>query len=286
MSVIKRALDKAQANRRLPAKARAAASAAGARAMPAVREEMLPRRKVTLNDRVLVAEALQIPLAEQPEIIKQIRRIKRTILQVAFSEAGPSGERDNFVMIASPLPGAGKTFFSANLALSIGAERDRFVILVDGDTAKRHLTKLAGLENSLGLMDFLENDELALGDVLIDTSWPGVQMIPAGKHREDANELLTSLRMESLLDTLQHSFPGAVVLFDSPPLLLTNEGHVLASVAGQIILMVEEGKTPQAALVTACEGLDKDKPISVVLNRAKAKGEASYWALKDDVYYY
>ena len=68
----------------------------------------------------------------------QYRRIKRPILmqvQVLTAARAPGAR---FVLMASALPGDGKTFTSINLALSIARERDVSVLVMDADVAKPH----------------------------------------------------------------------------------------------------------------------------------------------------
>ncbi len=77
--------------------------------------------------------------------------IKRPLL------AGMTGENrlrlGNIVVVTSALPGEGKTFTTINLALSLALERDREVVLVDGDVAKAHMTHVFGLDGEPGLLD-------------------------------------------------------------------------------------------------------------------------------------
>ncbi len=69
---------------------------------------------------------------------------------------------------------------------------------------------------------------------------------------------------------LESHATNRVVLFDSPPLLLTNEARVLTSLVGQIVLVVRAGVTPQQAVLEAIGYIGEDKPIGLVLNQSKA----------------
>ena len=68
-----------------------------------------------------------------------------------------------------------------------------------------------------------------------------------------------------------------MILFDSPPLLLTNEARVLTSLVGQIVLVVRAGVTPQQAVLEAIGYIGEDKPIGLVLNQSKASAPGSYY---------
>ena len=85
------------------------------------------------------------------------RRIKRPLL--LSSRKGRANSTDNapnMILITSSVPDEGKTFVAINLALSIAAEKDHSVLLVDGDTIKGDVAKVLGIEYETGLTDVLQ----------------------------------------------------------------------------------------------------------------------------------
>src|SRR5690606_24955136 len=166
------------------------------------------------------------------------------------------------------LPGAGKTFCSVNLAVSISLERDLNVLLVDADVAKPHISRAFGLENAPGLIDLLLDEAVDLSDVLVRTDLNDIQLLPAGRSHPEATELLASDRMSDVVDELATRYADRIVLLDSPPLLVTSEAQALAGHVGQIALVVEAGRTTQVALEQTLETLDTDKAVNIVLNKA------------------
>ncbi len=222
---------------------------------------------------------LLAPVNQQRHIADQYRLIKRPLLDNA-SGRGPYQASDaNLIMVASPLPGDGKTFNCINLALSMATEKDKSVLLVDADVAKPHISSLFGLENELGLIDLLKDKSLKVGDLLLKTNIPGLRLLPAGGHDDNATELLASRRMASIVDEMSKKFPDRVVIFDSPPLLVTSEARILASLMGQIALVICSGRTPQQAVLQAAESLDQHKAISIILNQSsQGFGDDSFGA--------
>ena len=55
---------------------------------------------------------------------------------------------------------------------------------------------------------------------------------------------------------------------DSPPLLLTSEAQALTKQAGQIVVVIESGKTLHQEVLETLETLDQSKPINVILNKS------------------
>jgi len=223
---------------------------------------------VNIDYDLLRKAGLLAPNAQQHRIADQYRLFKRPILNIACGRGAYQSDDANLVMIASPMPGDGKTFNCINLALSIATEKDMSVLLVDADVAKPHISRLFGVDNEPGLIDLLTDESLAVGDFLLKTNVPGLRLFPAGQNSQHATELLASKRMASIVKTLSTTFPDRIVIFDSPPLLVTSEAPVLASLMGQIVVVVCAGVTPQHAVLEAVENLDPEKAISLVLNKS------------------
>ncbi len=225
-------------------------------------------RLVEIDYGALRSAGLLAPVDQQRHLADQYRIIKRPLLVNASARGDYQADDVNLIMIASPLPGDGKTFNCLNLALSMATERDRSVLLVDADVAKPHISSIFGLEDEPGLIDLLLDEDLEVGKTLLKTNVSGLRIMPAGRRHEHATELLASRRMASIAATLSKTFPDRVVIFDSPPLLATSEARVLASLMGQIVLVVCSARTPQDAVMEAVESLDQDKAVSVVFNQS------------------
>ncbi|MCB1632614.1 MAG: hypothetical protein KDI23_12340, partial [Pseudomonadales bacterium] len=127
-----------------------------------------------------VRPVAQIPLAElssrgfvtpdQPrsQIAEEYRMIKRPLLANIDGETAAQVPNANLIMVTSALEGEGKTFTAINLAMSLCMEENRTVLLVDGDVAKASAGVRLGVpEDSLGLIDVLEHDDMRIEDVLL-----------------------------------------------------------------------------------------------------------------------
>jgi receptor protein-tyrosine kinase len=155
--------------------------------------------------------------------------------------------------------------------MSFAMEMDRTVLLVDADVSKPTVLSVLGIEAEKGLLDLLEDKDLNPADVLIKTSVPNLTVLPAGRHNANATELLASETMARLLDDLAHRYHDRVILFDSPPLLVTTESSVLSTHMGQIVMVVEAGKTPQPAIKAALGMVSSCGYVGLLLNKAEAR---------------
>ncbi|RTL03399.1 MAG: protein tyrosine kinase, partial [Neisseriaceae bacterium] len=186
-------------------------------------------------------------------------------------QAGDAPEKHrNLIMVTSSLPGEGKSFCALNLALSIAMERDITVMLVDADVAKPSVLNNLGVRAEAGLMDLLLDRSLQVGDVLLRTNIEKFSVLPAGRRHKHATELLASDAMARLLDEIATRYPDRVVIFDSPPLLVTSEARELAAHMGQIVMVVEAGRTSQDAVNEALNYLQVCDIVNLLMNKTES----------------
>jgi exopolysaccharide/PEP-CTERM locus tyrosine autokinase len=202
-------------------------------------------------------------------LLEDFRVIKRPLLQRAFAERAEGEKPGNLIMVTSSLPGEGKTYCAINLAMSIAMELDHTVLLVDADVARPSVLRSLGLPAHRGLMDILLDDKIDMADVMLRTNVDTLSILPAGTSTPRATELLASSAMSTLVDEIAHRYPDRIVIFDSPPLLLTSESRVLASHMGQIIMVVEAQTTTQHAVKEALHQLEGYPNVNLIYNKTR-----------------
>ncbi len=185
-------------------------------------------------------------------------------------------------MMASALSGEGKTFTSINLAFSIAREPDVQVLLVDADVAKPHISGLFGVADQPGLLDIVKDKSITLESAVLPTDVAEPLHPAGGPPLESATELLASARMQEITAYLER-VPNCIVVFDSPPLLLTTESQVLANAVGQIALVVRAGKTSQRTVLDALSHLGNGRTVSLILNQAVGvSGDRYYYGYNNE----
>lgn len=251
--------------------------------VPAVVEEVAfdphryTSRIVRIDRERLEGLRMLAPKAQERVIATQFRAIKRPLIQYA-QEAGDTHDfAKRTLMVASALPADGKTFITLNLALSLSLEMDMRILLVDADSPKRHLTQALGLDGERGLLDVLRDDGPSLEEVILPTDIPRLDVLPVGTRSDTATELVASIRMRETVQRMATLYRRGIALFDSPPILLTNESRTLASMVGHIALVVRAGSTPQRAAKDAIAALGEGRRVSLVLNSANLDGAAAYY---------
>jgi len=230
------------------------------------RNELTP---VKVEDRLRDANMLVSGSQLGQPFSDEYRRIKRPLLANAFGKTASLVDKGNLILITSALPGEGKTTTAANLALSMKQEKDHTVLLVDCDINKQGTSKLFGLSGKPGLVDVLEDESLSIGDVLLRTDIPELCVVSAGKGDEYVTELLASQRMSDIVTEMASRYDDRIIIFDAPPLLPTPQTQVLAGLVGQVVFVVEAGKTPQMLVEEAMEMLPEEKAVGILMNKAE-----------------
>ncbi|MCZ2292969.1 MAG: XrtA-associated tyrosine autokinase [Burkholderiales bacterium] len=230
---------------------------------------------VTLDLDGLMAKGIVTPNAPRSVIADQFRVVKRPLITNAMNRGDAAVQHSNLIMVTSALSGEGKSFTSINLAMSIAAELDHTVMLVDADVARPSILKVLGLDPAPGLLEVLEG-KADLAGTLLRTNVDKLTILPSGTPHPKATELLASEAMAALLEDIATRYSDRIVIFDSPPLLLTTESRVLASHMGQIVVVVQAGRTLQADVQNALATIESCPIRLMLLNKARAIGKDAY----------
>ena len=198
-------------------------------------------RLVELDLDVMAATGIVTPNAPRSQTGDQYRVIKRPLISNARGKGVPILNHGNLIMVTSSLAGEGKSYTSVNLAMSIAAELDNTVMLVDADVARPSILKMLGLHN-----------------------------LPR------ATELLASEAMRLLLEDMAERYSDRIIIFDSPPLLLTTESRVLASQMGQIVMVVQAGKTLRSDVIHALSTIEACPVRMLLLNKSQNESISGY----------
>lgn len=237
------------------------------------------RPLLKLDEERLRQAGMVVPDSTRSKIKEEYRHIKRPLLMNAVGKGTSVLKHANLIMVTSSHPGEGKTFTAANLALSIAAERDKTVLLVDADVVRPSLGNLLGFSAEKGLVDHLIDPTLDISDLLIKTELPTLTILPAGTPHHLSTELLASTAMQQLTDELSSRYRDRIVIFDSPPLLPTTESCVLAHLMGQIVIVVEAERTTRRDVRESIERLGAlpETSVGFVLNKTRHEMDPGYY---------
>ncbi len=247
------------------------------------------------------------PSSREPDLVlpEEIQRYKwepstDTLVSLARRGAGVeqfrqlrsrlSGLRDEAptktILISSGLPEEGKTFVTANLALSLGRNREKSILLIDGDLRRPRLHELLGAPNRLGLVDYLSGASGITEIMQRDTSFKAggsggasgisnLTFVPAGKCGDNAGELAANHRMEQLIKCVSPHFDW--ILIDASPVLVVTDGVDLARAADAVLLVARAGITKFEDAQRTKSAFGNARVLGTVLNAARGVPNGTYY---------
>ncbi|MFT3847186.1 MAG: XrtA-associated tyrosine autokinase [Propionivibrio sp.] len=233
-------------------------------------------RRVELDLHALSAAGFVRPDAPRSQLADEYRVVKRPLIDNAMGRGATRIKDGNLIMVTSALPGEGKTFTAANLAMSIAMELDNTVMLVDADVARPTLLNKLGLPPMRGLLDVLVDDSIDLSQVLLRTNVEKLTVLPSGTQHPRATELLASDAMMSLLEDMASRYSDRIIIFDSPPLLVTTEARALASHMGQVVMVVRAESTTHSDVRHALAAIESCPVKLMLLNQARSSAPDGY----------
>jgi protein-tyrosine kinase len=228
-------------------------------------------RRVEINLDALAKAGIVSPNALRSQLADQFRVIKRPLIRNAMGKGASIIANGNLIMVTSALSGEGKSFTAINLALSIATELDNTVMLVDADVARPSVLNVLGLPPGPGLLELLLDESEVMSRMLLKTNIDKLSILPSGAPHERATELLASDAMVRLLNDMAQRYPDRIIIFDSPPLLLTTESRVLATHMGQIVMVVKAESTLQQDVLNALATIETCPVKLLVLNQARTE---------------
>ena len=193
--------------------------------------------------------------------ISEVFRLLRTNIQYINKD-----EKSTAIMLTSTTPANGKTFVTANLAITL-AQANKRVILVDSDIRKPRLHKVFELENTMGLSDYLRNSSDGL--YIRKTNIENLSIVTAGTMVNNPSELIGQEKFKKIIEALKEKYD--YVIIDSSPILMVTDSILVSRVVDATILIAIYNKTRIDDLKSAVRRINYvgGNVAGVVVNRTK-----------------
>ena len=186
-----------------------------------------------------------------------------------------SGNPPRSIMVTSAEPDEGKSFVASNLAISVARGINRYVLLMDCDLRRPSIHSKFGFGNVPGLSDYLSNGT-PLENLLLKTRVDNLTILPGGQPPDNPSELLSSERMEALIEEVTERYPDRLIILDSPPPKLTAESGVLARRVDGVLVVVKFGKTKRDMVQDMVDQMGRDKVVGSIINNFDMRSSRYY----------
>lgn len=212
---------------------------------------------------------LVINKREMPYDVNEAMKLLRTNLQFC-------GKDKKVIMITSTLADEGKSTVSMNLCRSLAQLGSR-VVLLDADMRKSVLADRFTKERNLPGLSHLLSGRNGLEDVLMETDMDNFHMILAGRVPPNPAELLSSARMQKLIEICREEYDYVIV--DCPPINLVVDAAIVAPLCDGIVMVVSSGNVPYRLAQGALDQLQATgcPVLGAVLNMVDQKNEKYYY---------
>lgn len=232
-----------------------------------------------VSNRPLYQEAVAPPEIVNPKLVtylskhsfasEQFRMLRTSLL---FPQ---SGNRPRSILVTSAIPGEGKSFVAANLAVATAQSLDNHVLLIDCDIRRPTIHNYFGYEPARGLTDNLLSNT-PLSDLILKTNVDCLSILPAGRIPQNPSELLSSKKMGALVNEITKRYNDRIVIIDSPPPHMTSETNAISRWVDGILLVVKFRTTNKEMITEMTDMLNKDKILGVVGNFLDLKAFSYY----------
>jgi len=184
-------------------------------------------------------------------------------------------QKQKVVIVTSTTKGEGKTFVSANLAVSY-AFSGKKTLLIGADIRNPKLKKYFKFTNQEGLCNYLSNEDdwhNYLNKLDIDSH---LHVIHAGSIPPNPNELLMSPMLEKLIEEAKTEYD--FIIIDCAPVGLVSDGYLVAAFTDLTLYVVREGITPKDSVnfINQQKAENKLNNMYLVLNSSALDGTYKY----------
>lgn len=222
--------------------------------------EYTKTQKVELSD-VVLRDNRVIAGFERDRRVEAYRQLRSQVLRKMASENWRT------LAITSPGENAGKTLTSINLAISLSRDVNQTVLLVDLDLRKPSIHNMLGVDVEFGIVDYLE-DRVKLEDMLFNPGFERLVVLPGTPQGQYASEILSSPRMQDLMQELAARYESRIIIFDLPPLLRNDDALIIAPTVDTNLLVVEEGVSSADDIRKCLHLLEGCHLMGTILNKA------------------
>lgn len=178
--------------------------------------------------------------------------------------------------ITSPTPEAGKSVVAINLAMSIAHLTSKSALLVDFDLRRPKIGTYLGIPMEKSWNDLLDGTA-EISDVLINPDMQRLVVLATKTPVKKSSEMLASKKIADLIKELRERYASRIVIFDLPPVLVSDDVITLLPQIDCVLLVVANGMSTKREIENSIRLLPAEKLIGTVLNKAETESMAYYY---------
>ena len=211
---------------------------------------------------------LLIEAGKRSFIAEEFRKIRFSLQYLGIDST------HNKILLTSSISGEGKSFISANLAISFSLTGKK-VALVDLDLHNASLGKIFAKNKEPGVCDYLMGNKRLEEIINPVLKYDNLFFISSGGIQQDPSELLENGMIEEMISLLGKRFD--VLIIDTAPIVLVTDAHVLSACCNTTLYVVRHKFTPKI-LLKRFDDNNEVNPLTnpaIIFNGVKKRGYLS-----------
>ncbi|MBC7537158.1 MAG: polysaccharide biosynthesis tyrosine autokinase, partial [Ferruginibacter sp.] len=211
-------------------------------------------------------DELVIQAGKRSFIAEEFRKIRVSLHFLGIDAAHKK------ILVTSSIPGEGKSFIAANLAISNSLSGKK-VALVDIDLHNPGLSRIFDKSTAdAGVSDFLTGDKDPEDIIKRVPNYDNLFLVSSGTLHESPSELLLNGKVKELITYLEDTFD--LVIIDTAPVVLVTDAYILSSYSDATLYVVRHKYTPKM-LIKRIDENNKINPLinpGIIFNGVKTRG--------------
>ena len=211
-------------------------------------------------------QQLVLEAGKRSFIAEEFRKIRISLLFLGIDA------NHKKMVVTSSIPGEGKSFIAANLAVSL-AMTGKKVALVDMDLHDPSLGKLFDITSAeTGVSSFLTGDKEIKEIIREIPSYNNLFFISSGPIGDSPSELLENGKIQQLISYLEENFD--VVILDTAPVVMVTDAYLLSSLCDATLYVVRHKYTPKMLIrrIDETNKINTLKNAAIIFNGIKTRG--------------
>jgi Mrp family chromosome partitioning ATPase len=170
------------------------------------------------------------------------------------------------ILVTSVSEGCGGSFVARNLAAAFAFDMGKTALLMDCNLQNPSVHNLLTKAPAPGLMDYFENSDLDIKEIIQPVGIARCRVVTAGKRREAIEEHLTSAKMQRLMEAVRQRYQERFIILDGPPMSNIADIRVLSELADYVLVVARYARSTNAQIANCLKVIGEKKPLGIVFN--------------------
>lgn len=170
------------------------------------------------------------------------------------------------ILITGVRRGNGSSFVAQNLAASIAFDMVRTALVIDCNFKNPSLHNLIGKPSPKGVLDFLENPNVDIAEIVHPVGIARYRVIPAGSRKVTEVEHFASVRMRQLMEALRRRYSERFIILDGPPMSEIADIRILSEFADYALVVARYGHATNSQIENCLNAIGSEKLLGIVFN--------------------